>query len=296
MKWLITGASGFIGGHLVRAAVAAQGRENVLAFSSRPHELCETILYDRSDFSVVDYTLAGLDDVEVVIHAGAFTPKSGAEANSIEGSNGNIFFTDKLLKLPFKSLKKIVYLSTLDVYASEGRISESTPTAPATLYGQSKLYCEKMVAAFAAESGAIGQLLRIGHVYGPGEEKYAKFLPVVIKNILAGLPVELWGDGSDLRSLIYIDDVVRAILNSIKKEDDLGTINITSGTAVSIRQLLDHVIDISGKNVEIIERESSAPKRDLLFDNSKCKTHLLPEETDLVTGLQAEYAHVQSLG
>jgi UDP-glucose 4-epimerase len=296
VKLLISGASGFIGRRLVEAAIREYGRENVIALSSRTHDLCETIVYDRRDFGVKDADRAGLETVDILIHAGAFTPKSGAEADSVEGSDGNRSFTEKLLAQPFKQLRKIFYLSTLDVYAPAEVITESTPTVPASRYGRSKLDCEKMVEAFAAKTGIASQILRIGHVYGPGEEKYAKFLPAVIKNIVAGEPVELWGDGSELRSLIYIEDVVEAVLAAITQEDELGTINIVGGTAVSIRQLLDLVIGISGKEVEIVPRAQAGARRDLLFDNSKCKAHLLPQETDLLAGLRAEYEHVERLG
>ena len=57
--------------------------------------------------------------------------------------------------------------------------------------------------------------LRIGHVYGPGEEEYKKVIPITIKKILDNKPLQLWGDGSDLRSFIFIDDVVNSIVKSL---------------------------------------------------------------------------------
>ena len=296
MRLLFTGASGFIGGHLVNGAVARHGPENVIALSSRENESCETIVYRREDFSVSSTDHARLEGIDVVVHAGAFTPKSGSEANSVAGCNSNIAFSDHLLRLPFKKLRKIVYLSTLDVYPPAGRITESTPTIPATLYGQSKLYCERMIAAFAAEASIARQILRLGHVYGPGEEKYSKFVPAAIQNIIAGEPVELWGNGSERRSPIYIDDAVEAILNAVTLEAQPGPINLAGGTAVSIRQLLDHLIAISGKQVEVITRNTDTAARDVILDNRLCRLHLLPEETDLITGLRAEYGHAESLG
>ena len=182
MKLLITGASGFIGGHLVRAAVARYGRENVVALSSRPNDQCETIVYGEG-LRIEDSALGELAGIRVLIHAGAFTPKSGQEANSVEGSEANRTFTEKLLALPFADLEKVIYLSSLDVYSPAERITESSPTEPATLYGQSKLDGETLINAFAEQNALISQILRIGHVYGPGEEKYAKFLPAAIRNI-----------------------------------------------------------------------------------------------------------------
>lgn len=153
MKILITGASGFIGGRLLDAAMTAWGRDNVIAFSSRKISDCRTVVYNNaeSDFGLEPADKVLLEDVEVVIHAGAYTPKNGGEANVISACNENIFFTEKLLKLPFNNLRKIVFTSTLDVYAAVTPICESTPTQPATLYGWSKLYCEQMISVFASE-------------------------------------------------------------------------------------------------------------------------------------------------
>lgn len=293
MKVLVTGVSGFIGARLLDAACARFGAANVTAFSSRPHAGCQTVVYgEGADFSLGADDLALLAPVEVLLHAGAFTPKTAAEANDVAGCNSNIGFTHRLLHVPMPRLKKIVYLSTLDVYAQAEPISEQTPTLPVTLYGQSKLYCEKMVSAFAGAHGMVAQVLRIGHVYGPGEEKYAKFLPQAIRNIAAGKPVELWGDGAELRSFIYIDDVVAAVLNALALEADAGVINVVGGTPISIRALVAELAAVSGKQVDIVTREWDGPKRNYVFDNRKMKQYLLAAETPLAEGLRKEYEHI----
>ena len=295
MKILITGASGFIGSQLLIAACSAFGAGNVIAFSSKKIDSCRSIVYSGSDFNLDldDYAL--LAKVEVLIHAGAFTPKSGQEANALKECNGNIHFTEKLLGLPYPKLKKILYLSTLDVYEASELTTETTPTLPSTLYGLSKLYCESMVSIFAAQNKMACQILRIGHVYGPGEEKYAKFLPKAIKDIVERGKVELWGDGAEIRSFIYIDDVVAAILNAVNLEVDVGVINIVGGIPISIRDLIDKLIVVSGRKVEIVVREFYGAKRNYIFDNIKLRQHLLADETDFMDGLRTEYVHIASL-
>jgi UDP-glucose 4-epimerase len=296
MNIVITGASGFIGARLLQAARAAHGAGQVTAFSSRP-AAGSHLVYDAAapGFGLDDAALALVEAADVLIHAGAFTPKNGAEANALEGNNGNIAFTEKLLALPFTQLKKVLFLSTLDVYAVAERISETTPAQPASLYGLSKLYCESMVSLYAARRGIAGQILRIGHVYGPGEEKYAKFLPKAIQNIVAGKDVELWGDGAELRSFIYIDDVVRAILAAVALEGNPGIINVVGGQPISIRQLLDKLIAISGRPVRMVQREFNGAKRDFVFDTAKLKQYLLPEEADFTAGLLAELRHIEAM-
>ncbi len=295
MKLLITGASGFIGSRLVSTGCTMLGAENVITFSSKHSESCLSIVYRDSDLNVSPADYSSLAAVEVLIHLGAFTPKDRLQANAIEECNSNIRFTERLLALPFENLKKIIYISTLDVYEPAELTTEATPTVPVSLYGWSKLYCERMTTVFAAKHGLACQILRIGHVYGPGEEKYAKFLPRAINKILAGEPVELWGDGSEVRTLIYIDDVVTAILQAVNLRKDVGPINVVGGVAVSIRALLDQIIAVSGKSVEISEREFGGVTRNYTFDNKKMRQYLLPAETSLSTGLKAEYAYMTGL-
>jgi len=295
MKLLITGASGFIGSRLMSTACAALGAENVIAFSSKPAHACLAIVYYGPDFNLSAADHALLATVEVLIHVGAFTPKNTLQANAIKESNSNIGFTENLLALSFENLKKIIYISTVDVYEPAELTDEATPTLPVSLYGCSKLYCERMTAIFAANHHLVCQILRIGHVYGPGEETYAKFLPKAIKNIVADQAVELWGDGNEVRSFIYIDDVVTAILQAVNLGEDVGPINVVGGVPMTIRELLDEVIVVSGKSVAITSKEFSGPKRNYVFDNAKLRQHLLPAETDLSTGLQAEYAYMAGL-
>ena len=292
MKILLTGASGFIGGHILTALVKSYGRESITALTSKEIPDINCITYK----SVQDFDLnkTNFDDITHVIHAGAFTPKDSQQSNSIKSCFNNIEYTKELFSYDFKSLVRFVNLSTLDVYAATfEELSESSPIKPISLYGSSKLYCEEMVKAFSEQRDVNYINLRIGHVYGPGEEKYKKVLPIAIQNILENKPLELWGDGSDLRSFIFIDDVVQSILNSLKSAVSNIDINIVSGVAISIKDLLNKVIKVSNQSVKVNKRESSHQKRDLVFDNSLLLQTILDKETDLMHGLKIEYEYMK---
>lgn len=295
MKVLLTGSSGFIGGHLLKAARARWGDADVTALSSRPSETGKCLVYGP-DFNLDNASRVAAADTELLIHAGAFTPKNGAAANDIDACNGNIAFTGMLLGVPMPALRKVVFLSTLDVYApASGPLSETSAVQPASLYGWSKLYGEQMVEHAAAQRGVSAQVLRIGHVYGPGEERYAKFLPNAMRNIVNGKPVELWGEGRELRSLIYIADVVQAILAAAELPASPGVINVVGDRALSVRAVLERAIALSGRDIPLTQRAFDGKTRDFVFDTRKLKQHLLPEETDLDQGLRAELAHMERI-
>lgn len=293
MKILLTGASGFIGGKLLAALIKKYGSNAVVALTSKKITGVNCLVYKSfSDFGLDDDYF---NEITHVIHAGAFTPKDTNQANDIEYSFSNINYTRLLLSYGFKKIIKIINLSTLDVYAqTEEKLSERSRVEPISLYGSSKFYCEEMVKAFSAQRSISYMNLRIGHVYGPGEEKYKKVLPIAIKNIIENNPVELWGDGSDLRSFIFIEDVVESILNSLEVPEENLDINVVSGNSVSIYDLLHKIIEVSGKQVQLHKRSSNHKKRDLVFDNSLLLKILLKEETDLIQGLKIEYDYMKN--
>jgi nucleoside-diphosphate-sugar epimerase len=273
---LLTGASGFIGKHLLAALTKEYGQDNVLGLTSTSE-------------------LHGVGEkIKIIIHAGAFTPKNGKSANDADKCNTNITYTTKLLEVEFPVLEKIIYLSTLDVYGPANLISENSPVEPASLYGESKLQCEKMIVDWASEHKVIAQILRLGHVYGPGEEAYEKIIPVTFRRILNNEPIKIWGSGKELRSFIFIDDVVKAIMTSIKLKDNNELINIAGGHPICMIELVNKMTSISGKKTNIEFESSATPGKDLVFDISKLRSLLLKNETELEEGLTTEWAYLKN--
>lgn len=292
MKVLLTGASGFIGSHLLKMLTKKLGADSIVALTSKSIPDVNSIVYNTIQRFGLDKNQ--FDDITHVIHAGAFIPKDVQESNNINLCNGSIDYTKELLSFGFYRLVKIINISTVDVYGNTtSAISEKSEVEPVSLYGSSKLYCEAMVKAFSNQRKLKFLNLRIGHTYGPGEEKYKKVLPIAINNILQDKSLELWGDGSNLRSFIFIQDVVQAIGNALESPVKNKDINIVSGVAVSIKELLEKTIEVSGKSVTINHRESNHPKRDLVFDNSLLLETLLEKETYLFEGLKIEYQYMK---
>lgn len=292
MKILLTGASGFIGGHLLTKLIEVFGCDSVLALTSREIANVNCAIY--KSYKEFGLDKGCFDDITHIIHSGAFTPKNSEIANDLELCFGNIEYLKELLSFKLINLTKIINLSTLDVYALTTEVlSENSEIQPISLYGSSKLYCEDMVKFFARKNSIDYINLRIGHVYGPGEEKYKKVLPISIQRLLEGKSLELFGDGNELRSFIFINDVVESIINAIKGSVSNIDINVVSGVSISIKDLLYRVIEISGKSIELEKKESNHKKRDLVFNNSLLLKTLLKNETDLTDGLKVEYEYMK---
>ena len=290
---LVTGASGFIGKKLITALVNVYGVDHILALTSKPISECQYLLHDNYSFDH-DYVIkAGYADVTTLLHAGAFTPKNSAEGNDVVSCTSNINNTIKLLQLELPALEKFVFLSTLDVYGKDAKISEDSPIDPVSLYGHSKLYCEKVIASWAKTNNKIAHLLRVGHIYGPGEEAYQKLIPATMRKLLEGQPLQLWGSGNELRSFLYIDDLVNSILKSLETKADLGVINLVSGKTISVRELIHTLMGISGIDSTVEEVKMTTEGRDLIFDNTKMQKELGLKETSLLQGLTAEWEYMK---
>lgn len=292
---LVTGATGFIGRHLMKGLINKYGKDNILALTSRPIEGCAYLLHRDYTFQQGFFVNAGFSKIDTIIHAGAFIPKQAAEVNDLLSCNRNIFNTSVLLNAEFPQLNKFIFISTVDVYGTNDLISEESIPDPVSLYGHSKLYCEKMVGAWANNSGVTCQILRLGHVYGAGEEAYQKIIPITFRRLRNREEISLWGSGDELRSFIYVDDVVTAILNSLALQRSIGVVNIAGSERISINDLLNKLILISGINSEIVRVPHETSGRHLIFDNSKMKKYLLEKETPMNEGLMAEWRCMQDL-
>jgi len=292
---LLTGTSGFIGRHLLIALIKTYGASEILAFTSRPIDDCPFVLHTNYHIEKDLFVRSGYEPIETVIHAGAFTPKTSSQSNDWRLCTSNISSTDSLLSATMPNLKRIIYLSTLDVYDRCEVISEQSAVSPASLYGYSKLYCEKMVESWSYSNKTVVQLLRVGHVYGPGEEAYQKIIPTTIRKIQLNQPVEIWGEGNEYRSFIYIGDVVQAIVNSVKLNQNEGVINLVSQQKIRVWELINKLIQISGQKVVVKRVESDSVGRDYIFNNDKMKKVLWPSEITLEQGLMEEWNYMQHL-
>ena len=292
---LLTGASGYIGGYLLDTLIETFGRDQIAALTSTPIHKCRFLLHNNYRFGNEFFVNSGFSEIDTIIHAGAFTPKFSSESDNIEQCTSNINNTFKLISASLPQLQKFILLSTLDVYGYDIPITEESLVNPISLYGQSKSYCEKLIAVWANKNDIRHQILRIGHVYGPGEEKYQKLIPVVMKQIISNETVKLYGNGDDIRTFIYISDVVQSIIASIRLEASNEIINVVGEEQISIKNLINEIIKLSGKNTLIEKIESDTKPRNLIFNNTKLKKLLHIPNVPLSIGLKNEWEYFKKL-
>jgi UDP-glucose 4-epimerase len=293
---LITGANGFIGRHLVARLSKIVGVKLLLL--SRELQLSSKInaiwfCGNLSQLSAEYWAGFNISQIDYVFHLGGFIPKKSSDANTIQNAvDDNILGTQKLLQsLPGK-LIKIIFSSTVDVYsASQGEtpLSENSETIPATLYGSSKLFCEKLIAIWAREHDCSYAILRYGHIYGPGEEKYAKLIPIIIRNLLANQPPSIQGDGSSLRDYLYVADAIEATIRASILEKSIGPVNIVKGSSKTLKEIVSTLQCILQSDQQINFMLNLPNGNSLRFDNT-LMVNLLGnwEKSSLMQGLTAE--------
>lgn len=286
MKVLITGSGGFIGTALLHHLKSGYPDIEIHLLSSTKRTDLPTVTYSR-DAGGYHFEIDGSYDA--VLHLGAWTPKSGAEANDIEGSCSNIAFTEQLMKTLSGRVDRFIFASTLDVYSADtADINESSEVIPISLYGDSKLFCERMVSAWCRMQNIPSCILRLGHIYGEGERAYRKMIPTWISNAVNGLPITIFSDGSELRSFLYIGDCVEYLARTLKRPELSGTYNIVSGNAYAIMDIAGIIKDLVGSGTEIRVKGESAPARSLSFNTRKLKETFGLKETDIREGLKRE--------
>ena len=242
---LITGGAGFIGSHLADKLVNEGIETKVLDnfTTGRKDNLLGCI--DKQNFSLFDLDLGKLgnqedylENVEVVFHMAADPEVRTGYDNPKNSFEQNIVNTFNLLqRIKHSKVKKIVFASSSSVYGDAKILptnEEYGPLCPISHYGASKLACEAIVSSFCYNYDIDGIILRPANVIGSrGRHGLIWDLVHKLKNDKNRL--EVLGDGKQTKSFIHISDMIKGILQSMKKgEDGVEIFNVGSEDGVEI--------------------------------------------------------------
>src|SRR3989440_8788426 len=312
-KIVVCGGGGFIGGHLV-ADLLRQGKQ-VRAVDLKPFEEwfqmfpeAENLQLDLQDKESCERAAA---DVDLVYNLAADMGGMGfIENNKALCMLSVLINTHLLMAAKEAGVKRFFYASSACVYAADKQTDpdvtalkeeDAYPAMPEDGYGWEKLFSERMCRHFLEDFGLATRVARDHHVYGPqgtyagGREKApAAICRKVIEAKLSGNhEIEIWGDGHQTRSFMWIDDCVKGT-QMIMDSDFVEPLNLGSSELVSINQLVDIVEDIAG--VKLKRRYNlSAPKgvNGRNSDNALIQKVLNWEpSTRLRDGLERTYAWI----
>jgi GDP-D-mannose 3',5'-epimerase len=266
---LVAGGGGFIGGHLV-ADLLKQGH-NVRSVDVKPleewyqvHDGAENV---RADLSLLDAAMAaseGMDDVYML--AADMGGMGFIENNKAACMLTVLTSTHMLQAAQRQDVQRYFYSSSACVYAADKqtdtavtalREADAYPAMPEDGYGWEKLFSERMCRHFTEDFGLVTRVARYHNVYGPngtwegGREKApAAVCRKVAEAVISGKhELDIWGDGEQTRSFMYIDDCVQGsqmIMNGESGEP----VNLGSSELVSINQLYSIVEGIAGITCE----------------------------------------------
>ena len=266
MRVLVTGGAGFIGSHTA-AALLARGDE-VLAVDCglgdpsgdrRRRNTAE--LAGDAGFELRDLDLRTADvgalvrEVDAVVHLAALPGVRASWAGGFPAYlQHNVSVTQRLLEAAADApIRRFVHASSSSVYGevSLERCGEGAPTAPHSPYGVTKLASEHLCRAYAANHGVPTTSLRYFTVYGP-RQRDDMAVHRLLRCAIGGEPFTLFGDGSQVRDLTEVGDVVAANLAALDRDVPAGTVvNIGGGAPVTMAHLVAEVESVSGRRIDV---------------------------------------------
>ncbi len=265
-KVLVAGAGGFIGSHIARALYKNGNYVRAVDvkwdnFIKEPH-FSKALTMDLRNFDNCKKATEGMDYVfNFAANMGGIGYITRQGANIMHDSS---MINLNLLNCSVKNnIERFFYASSACVYPEHLQLesdvrplkeADAYPAMPDTYYGWEKLYTERLCEAFSVDYGLKTRIARYHNIYGPestfdgGREKAPSAL--CRKVALATNPgaIEVWGDGEQTRSFCYIDDCVNATLALASSSYEMP-INVGSDRLVTINQLADMIIAISGKKI-----------------------------------------------
>lgn len=265
-KVLVCGAGGFIGGHLVQF-LKNKGFEDIRAVDRKPYDGWYQV-HDYAESQVLDLQhrdacYQAIADADIVYNLAADMGGMGFIENNKALCMLSVLINTHLLEAARdEEVERFFYASSACVYNGDKQEdtdnpglaeADAYPAMPEDGYGWEKLFSERMCRHFREDYGLEARVARYHNVYGPngtfegGREKApAAMCRKVIDAMLSGQKeIEIWGDGEQTRSFMYVDDCAKGT-HDILNSEVLEPINLGSDEMVSINQLVDIVEDIAG--------------------------------------------------
>ncbi len=293
---LVTGGAGFIGSHLVDRLLQEGYRVSIIddLSAGKLSNLNPAATFYHSDINeaAVD-EIFGREQPDLVFHLAARVSVTHSARNPVDNAEVNVLGTLRLLEAARRmGLEKFIFSSTGGaIYGNpeENPCSEQTPAAPVSPYGLSKYAAEQYIGLFSRLYRLNFTILRYGNVYGPRQDPNgeAGVISIFAQAMLNGNQPRIFGDGTQERDFVFVDDVVEANIKAIERGNN-RTLNIGSGEGTSVNEIFETLSEIIGYQMEAEHR----PRRPgevhrISLDCSRAREYLdWVCETGLADGLR----------
>ncbi len=285
---LVTGAGGFIGHHLVRALKADGYRVSGVDMKDTEFEASPADEFEVLDLRKWENCVQATRDVDEVYNLAADMGGIGYITAYLAdiARNNTLINTHMLEASRARSVKKFLFSSSACVYAQSKQKNadvaplkeeDAHPAEPEPGYGWEKLFAEQMCQYYAKDYGFDTRIVRFHNVYGPlgtfggGKEK----APAAISRKVALAPdggeIQVWGDGQQTRSFMYVDDCVEGLMR-LMASDYREPLNLGTDELISVDGLVDLISKIAGKTLRKVH-DPSKPQgvRGRNSDNSRLR-------------------------
>jgi len=288
MKILVTGVSGLIGSNLVEA-LQKEGHSVRATYRTKLKNKYSGVELIKGDLLDFNFCREITKDVDVIFHCAANT--SGAHVMSstpLVHVTPNVVMNSQLMEASYEAkVKKFIFMSSSVVYPyTAEKPNHEDEFTFGDIYekyfavGWMKRYTEKLCEMYSKVLSPSMQciVLRPANIYGPNDkfDNRSHVLPATIMKVVnKQSPIEVWGDGKDIRDFIHIDDFVRACIMVMNKVDNYDIFNIGSGIGKSVNDILFNCMELEGYDTDITynsDKPSMIPIR--LLDISKAKDKL----------------------
>ena len=211
--------------------------------------------------------------------------------------------TLNLLKVARRSKAKYLFASTAEAYGDpevfpqpETYVGRVDPVGPRSPYEEGKRFGEALTRFWGRKHKVDVRIVRIFNTYGPGMSPVdQRVIPQMLSHLIAGQPVPLFGDGSQTRTFLHVDDLVDGLLMVMEKGECAEVYNIGGGTQLSIRELFDLIKDATGlAGTAIFKKHFIADHRGRWPDTSKIEALGWRQKVSLTRGIRQSYQDLLS--
>ena len=263
MRFVVTGGAGFVGSNLVKLLVREGHQVKVIdnlhtGKMENLEKVIEDIEFCKLDIQDFDSMEKELKDTEGVFHQAALTVVQDSFKIPEKYHNVNVDGTENIFKIAQKNNFKVVYASSSSVYGHQDivPILENFEKKPINPYGKTKLDDEILAEQYVKQGARIIGL-RYFNIFGKGQTlEYSGVITKFLDKLRDKESPIIFGTGSQIRDFIHVEDIAKANLLAMKSDVSFTHANIGTGNSISILELAQNMIDISGLKLEPIMKKA----------------------------------------